>query len=340
MDDPLDRLLGHGQTVQTRSASPARRAAPRGARRDRARRCSPGTTRARAAGHPSAGPAPRRGGGRRGCDFSPATSHSGNSAATIWQSQDSSGASGRIPSAARRAAASASERPAAARTSSQSCSARKSIAAGTERHAAGSYVPGQRCLAPNASTRARSSRRRAARAPPGARAVPRGSPRPSARRATCGSCRRRSPRRATRGRGRPDRARARRRPRRGSRPGGRGGRSPRPGRRSAVAEVMWLTEITRVRGVTPLHSSSTRPGPGSTARRTSVAPVRTQTCSQRKSTAPYSWFESSTSSPRPSSSERATTFIPAVALGTKTRSSGRAPRYVARRAFASSISSG
>ena len=107
-----------------------------------------------------------------------------------------------------------------------------------------------------------------------------------------------------------------------------------------MAEVMWLTEITRVRGVTPLHSSSTRPDPGSTARRKSLAPVRPHTCSHRKSTAPYSWFVSRTSSPRPSSSDRATMFIPAVAFGTKTRSSGRAPRNVARRVFASSINSG
>ena len=49
VDDPLDRLLGHGQTVQMPSASPTRRAARRRGRRDRARRCSPGATRAQRA---------------------------------------------------------------------------------------------------------------------------------------------------------------------------------------------------------------------------------------------------------------------------------------------------
>ena len=56
---------GHGLTVLARPASPPRREAPRRARRDPVRRCSPGTTRAGAGGRASAGPAPPRGAGRR-----------------------------------------------------------------------------------------------------------------------------------------------------------------------------------------------------------------------------------------------------------------------------------
>ena len=48
--------------------------------------------------------------------------------------------------------------------------------------------------------------------------------------------------------------------------------------------------------------------------------------SQVRVTAPYSCRVVSTSSPGSSRSERMTAFNPAVAFGTKTRSSGRAPR--------------
>ena len=88
-----------------------------------------------------------------------------------------------------------------------------------------------------------------------------------------------------------------------------------------------------MRGVTALHSSPTSPGPGRTPARTSVARERAQTCCQSRPTAPYSWFETSTSSPGPSGSERATTFIPEVAFVTKARSSGRAPIFAGEPCF-------
>ena len=56
-------------------------------------------------------------------------------------------------------------------------------------------------------------------------------------------------------------------------------------------------------------------------------------------TAPYSCRVVSTSSPGSSRSERMTAFNPAVAFGTKTRSSGRAPRKTASAARDPAVSS-
>ena len=86
------------------------------------------------------------------------------------------------------------------------------------------------------------------------------------------------------------------------------------GRTSAVGEVMWLSETTRVRGPIARTRSS-----GSAS--TSFAPTN----SHVRWTAPYWFGVVSTSSPGSNRSERITAFSPVVAFGTKTRSSDRAP---------------
>ena len=91
---------------------------------------------------------------------------------------------------------------------------------------------------------------------------------------------------------------------------------------------MWLIETALVRGPIAPASSS-----GSTW--TSVAPAN----SQVRVTAPYSCRVVTTSSPGSSRSERMTAFKPAVAFGTKTRSSGRAPTKAAKEARDPAISS-
>jgi len=91
---------------------------------------------------------------------------------------------------------------------------------------------------------------------------------------------------------------------------------------------MWLTETAFVREPIALASSS-----GSAY--TSFAPAN----SQVRVTAPYSCLVVSTSSPGLSFSDRMTAFSPAVAFGTNTTSSARAPTKAASTARASAVSS-
>ena len=101
------------------------------------------------------------------------------------------------------------------------------------------------------------------------------------------------------------------------------------GKISAVVEVMWLAKISRVRGVT---SASTRCAKRARSRGSAIstfrytAPASSQTRCQVASQAPYSWSVDRISSPGRRFNDRATTFTPVEALGTKTRSAACAPR--------------
>ncbi len=116
------------------------------------------------------------------------------------------------------------------------------------------------------------------------------------------------------------------------------------GSTTPVGEVMWLIETTRAPASSSPAIASTTPsalvtGAGS-AQGTNVAPLRSQTYCQSRSTAPYSWSVLRTRSPSRSFSERATMFIPTVAFGTSARVSVAQPTYAASAAVAPSSSSG
>ena len=101
------------------------------------------------------------------------------------------------------------------------------------------------------------------------------------------------------------------------------------GRVTAVGEVMWLRNRTRVRGVKPAHIASTTSsgsviGSGSDWN-TSLAWRCSATKVHVRSSAPYSWSVARISSPGSSGSDLATMFSAVVTFDTYTRSSAAQP---------------
>ena len=102
---------------------------------------------------------------------------------------------------------------------------------------------------------------------------------------------------------------------------------------SAVGEVTWLTSAKRVRGVTASRYASTAcagslMGNGIRAR-TTFAPSRSAAACSALSVALYSWSQASSSSPGWNRTDPSTVDTPVVALDTKARPSGSAPRNAA-----------
>ncbi len=109
----------------------------------------------------------------------------------------------------------------------------------------------------------------------------------------------------------------------------RSGTSRSTGKMSAVGLVTWLRSARRVRGVTAASTRSTTSSGsaiGSGIRASTTTAPRSAAVTRRAlSAASYSWSVARSSSPGLRSSERSTVAMPAVAFGTKTRSSGSAP---------------